>query len=90
MAGVNSEKERIQGTNDSSIVSNYSTEQIYASDGHSSYFTPFVGIDRVRRRSPLINRGSWLLMRCVEHVVQSFLTECSPGAKKVVVNLGCG
>ncbi|KAI5806734.1 S-adenosyl-L-methionine-dependent methyltransferase [Peziza echinospora] len=86
------EKLFIQGTNDSSIVSKLSAEGLYPpTKGKPSFFKPFIADEQVRRRSPIINRGYWLRMQCVEYAVRSFLTENPKStAKKVVVNLGCG
>lgn len=76
----------IMDTNNSSIVSKRSVEELYyANEPH--YFQHFTG--KFKRRSPLINRGYWLRMRAIEHTVHKFLEEPS-GKRKLVVNLGCG
>ena len=72
-------------TNNSSIVSKRSVEKLYYPEPH--FFRYFV--KKPQRRSPLINRGYWLRMYAVEHVVRTFLAE--PAVKnKVIINLGCG
>ena len=82
------EDERIIGTNDYSIVSKRSVEKLYLSD-EPEFLRPFV--TKFKRRAPLINRGYWLRMRVIEHVVRQFLESPVDGSKsKVVVNLGCG
>jgi tRNA wybutosine-synthesizing protein 4 len=82
------EDERIIGTNDYSIVSKRSVEKLYLS-GEPEFLRPFV--TKFKRRAPLINRGYWLRMRVIEHVVRQFL-ECpiDVSKSKVVINLGCG
>lgn len=72
-------------TNDSSIVSKRSVERLYHPEPH--FFRYFV--KKPQRRSPLINRGYWLRMHLIEHVVNIFLDEPSE-KKKVILNLGCG
>lgn len=82
--------EKIQGTNDSSIVSKRSVERLYWSkqspglktseknQRHVEFFRPFV--EKPQRRSPVINRGYWTRMeaitRHIEHV-GNFLSACS-------------
>jgi tRNA wybutosine-synthesizing protein 4 len=56
-------------TNNSSIISKRSVERLYLSEPH--FFRYFVR--KPQRRSPTINRGYWLRMRAVEHVVREFL-----------------
>ena len=73
-------------TNNSSIVSKRSVERLYYPD-EPHFFRYFVR--KPQRRAPLINRGYWLRMKAIDHVVRRFLDEGS-GKKKVVVNLGCG
>ena len=73
-------------TNDSSIVSKGSVERLYFPN-ETHFFHHFV--KKPQRRSPLINRGYWLRMKAVDHVVRQFL-EKSPGKKKALINLGCG
>lgn len=81
-------------TNSSSIVSKRSVERLYSKPDEDQFLRYFV--KKPQRRSPLINRGYWLRMRAVEHVVRSFLSEevidprTKISVKKVVVNLGCG
>ncbi len=78
--------ESIMLTNNSSIVSKRSVERLYYPN-EQQFFRHFV--KKPQRRSPLINRGYWLRMKAIDHVVQEFLNE--PSEKmKVVINLGCG
>ncbi|QDS73400.1 hypothetical protein FKW77_007802 [Venturia effusa] len=88
--GVPKKKEKkdeaIIGTNDYSIVSKRSVEKLYLQD-EPQFFRPF--IEKPKRRAPLINRGYWLRMQAIEHVVKSFLEESS-SKDKIIVNLGCG
>lgn len=82
------EEERIIGTNDYSIVSKRSVEKLYLSD-EPEFLRPFVS--KFKRRAPLINRGYWLRMKAIEHVVKQFLEHPLGDARgKAVVNLGCG
>ena len=76
----------IMDTNNSSIVSKRSVEKLYYA-GEPEYFRYFV--NKLKRRSPLINRGYWLRMRAIERTVENLLREPSD-KRKVVVNLGCG
>lgn len=78
--------EAIIGTNDYSIVSKRSVEKLYLQN-EPQFFRPF--IEKPKRRAPLINRGYWLRMQAIEHVVKTFLHE--PSSKnKIIINLGCG
>ncbi|KAK9473057.1 uncharacterized protein V1510DRAFT_364432 [Dipodascopsis tothii] len=78
----------IQETNGSSIVSKRSVERLYygGAGDRQEFFRAFVR--KPQRRAPLINRGYWLRMEAVHSAVRSFLA--GPGARKIVVNLGCG
>ncbi|TGO32244.1 hypothetical protein BHYA_0336g00050 [Botrytis hyacinthi] len=76
----------IMGTNNSSIVSKRSVERLYFPN-EPHFFRYFV--KKPLRRSPLINRGYWLRMKAIDHVVKQFLEQKS-GKQKVVINLGCG
>lgn len=78
--------EAIIGTNDYSIVSKRSVEKLYHHD-EPEFLRPFIG--KFKRRAPLINRGYWLRMRAIEHVVKIFLDEPSTKSKNII-NLGCG
>lgn len=78
--------EAIIGTNDYSIVSKRSVEKLYLHN-EPEYLRPFVG--KLKRRAPLINRGYWLRMKAIEHVVKAFLDEPLPKSK-IIINLGCG
>lgn len=73
-------------TNNSSIVSKRSVERLYYPD-EPHFFRYFV--KKPQRRAPLINRGYWLRMKAIEHVIHDFLIEPSD-RPKVVINLGCG
>ncbi|KAF2240086.1 LCM-domain-containing protein [Viridothelium virens] len=76
----------VMETNNSCIVSKRSVEKLYRSD-EPEFFRYFV--KKFQRRSPLINRGYWLRMKAIEHVILSFLN--APSTKhKLVINLGCG
>ncbi|TGO61403.1 hypothetical protein BOTNAR_0129g00140 [Botryotinia narcissicola] len=76
----------IMGTNNSSIVSKRSVERLYFPN-EPHFFRYFV--KKPLRRSPLINRGYWLRMKAIDHVVKQFLEQKSE-KQKVVINLGCG
>ncbi|KFY13852.1 hypothetical protein V492_03016 [Pseudogymnoascus sp. VKM F-4246] len=76
----------IMGTNNSSIVSKRSVERLYYPN-EPHFFRYFV--KKPQRRAPLINRGYWLRMKAIDHVVSQFLKETTE-KKKIVVNLGCG
>ena len=78
--------EFIMDTNNSSVVSKRSVEKLYYGN-EPEYFRYFVS--KLKRRSPLINRGYWIRMKAVEHTVTRFLAERT-AKRKVVVNLGCG
>ena len=75
----------VMNTNNSSIVSKRSVERLYYQEPH--FYRYFV--KKPQRRSPLINRGYWLRMRTVEHIIEQFLEEPSK-KKKIIINLGCG
>lgn len=76
----------IMGTNNSSIVSKRSVERLYYP--HEPHFFRWF-VKKPQRRAPLINRGYWLRMKAVDHVVRQFLEE-STTKQKLVINLGCG
>ncbi|APA15606.1 hypothetical protein sscle_15g103760 [Sclerotinia sclerotiorum 1980 UF-70] len=76
----------IMGTNNSSIVSKRSVERLYFPN-EPHFFRYFV--KKPLRRSPLINRGYWLRMKAIDHVVKQFLEQRSE-KQRVVINLGCG
>lgn len=78
--------EFIMDTNNSSIVSKRSVEKLYYAN-EPEYFRYFVS--KLKRRSPLINRGYWLRMKAIDYTVTRFLTERT-AKRKVVINLGCG
>lgn len=76
----------IMSTNNSSIVSKRSVERLYYPD-EPHFFRYFV--KKPQRRAPLINRGYWLRMKAIDHVVRQFLEEPSKKSK-IIINLGCG
>jgi len=65
----------IINTNSYSIVSKRSVERLYSSTSQPAFLKPFV--TKPKRRAPLINRGYWLRMRCISHVVDQFLGSTS-------------
>lgn len=82
--------EKIQGTNDSSIMSKRSVERLYWSKHlpgskttsnagrHVEFFRPFV--EKPQRRSPVINRGYWIRMEAItRHIENVSLCRCRPG-----------
>lgn len=73
-------------TNNSSIVSKRSVERLYLLN-ESHFFRHFV--KKLKRRSPLINRGYWLRILAIDSATREFLeSQCQK--QKVVINLGCG
>ncbi|ODQ67415.1 LCM-domain-containing protein [Nadsonia fulvescens var. elongata DSM 6958] len=87
------EDECIQGTNNSSIASKRSVEILYwnktSLEGQKplEFFSYFV--KKPLRRSPAINRGYWIRVEAMCHIIEKTIQES--GAKKtVIVNLGCG
>lgn len=98
---VTARNEKIQGTNDSSIVSKRSVERLYWSkrapgvSGHiiedsksiAEFFRPFVA--KPQRRSPNINRGYWTRMEAIMNHIE-FTIESSPCPKNVIIGLGAG
>lgn len=96
---VENRNEKIQGTNDSSIVSKRSVERLYWSkrspgitnkhekERKIEYFRPFVA--KPQRRSPTINRGYWTRMEAIINHIQ-FAIDSNNGSKTVVVGLGAG
>lgn len=73
-------------TNNNSIVSKRSVERLYFLD-EPHYFRYFV--KKPKRRNPLINRGYWLRIKAIDHIVCKFLSQNS-SKRKIVINLGCG
>lgn len=74
--------EKIQGTNDSSIVSKRSVERLYwakhspgsktsndTNAKHLEFFRPFV--QKPQRRSPVINRGYWIRMEAITRHIEN-------------------
>ncbi|PLN79169.1 leucine carboxyl methyltransferase [Aspergillus taichungensis] len=82
---VEKDADLVMATNNSSIASKRSVEQLYYPKPH--FFRHFVA--KPQRRSPVINRGYWLRMHTMEESVRRFMRE--PSKKpKFVLNLGCG
>lgn len=92
--------EKIQGTNDSSIVSKRSVERFYWSqkspgskssgdtnERHVEFFRAFV--EKPQRRSPCINRGYWTRMEAITRHIENIISD-STCSKNVIINLGCG
>ncbi|RDW23969.1 leucine carboxyl methyltransferase 2 [Yarrowia lipolytica] len=77
---------KIQGTNNSSIVSKRSVERLYKEKHDLEFFRHFV--KKPQRRSPIINRGYWTRMEAMGYCISAALAEKAP--KHVIVNLGCG
>ena len=61
-------------------------EKLYLPEPH--YFRYFVR--KPQRRTAVINRGYWLRMYAIDHVIRHFFADQSGPGKKVVINLGCG
>lgn len=84
--------EKIQGTNDSSIVSKRSVEKLYKPKSRlnsTEFYRHFVA--KYQRRSPIINRGYWTRMEAMKESIEGWIkTEAGLKGKKVVANLGCG
>ncbi|KAH8816282.1 hypothetical protein F5884DRAFT_852728 [Xylogone sp. PMI_703] len=81
-----SQDDFIMGTNSSSIVSKRSVERLYYP--HEPHFFRYF-VKKPLRRAPLINRGYWLRMKAIDHVVHNFLKQATT-KQKIVINLGCG
>lgn len=93
--------EKIQGTNDSSIVSKRSVERLYWSkrtpgiNGHMvedltktvEFFRPFVS--KPQRRSPTINRGYWTRMEAIINHIE-YSIDSNTRDNVVIVGLGAG
>ncbi|KAI9031931.1 leucine carboxyl methyltransferase 2-like protein [Phycomyces nitens] len=74
----------IRGTNDDATVSRLSAAQLgYLVDPFAKLF-----VRRPVRRSPIINRGTFIRHRALDSLVQQFLQ--TPGPKKQIVTLGAG
>ncbi|KAL4931540.1 tRNA methyltransferase PPM2 [Aspergillus undulatus] len=88
-AAVSSKEEKsadlVMGTNNSSIVSKRSVENLYYPEPH--FFRYFV--KKPQRRAPLINREYWLRMHAMKESVRRFMREPSD-KPKFVLSLGCG
>ncbi|XP_071803609.1 tRNA wybutosine-synthesizing protein 4-like [Asterias amurensis] len=76
---------RVQGTNDSSIVSKCSiTAQGYFQDEYLRLF-----VSKTARRSPLINRGYYIRARAVDDYLKQFLAT-NQDKQKQIISLGAG
>lgn len=84
--------EKIQGTNDSSIVSKRSVEKLYQpknGPGRMEFYRHFVA--KYQRRSPIINRGYWTRMEAMKGSIEQWISMTNTtGRKRVIANLGCG
>ncbi|EDQ86430.1 uncharacterized protein MONBRDRAFT_10965 [Monosiga brevicollis MX1] len=75
----------VQGTNDNSILSKCSMAQL-------GYFDdPFLAemVQRVTRRSPIINRGYYIRAKAVDHIMSAFLQQHADAAPQIL-SLGAG
>ncbi|EGC37241.1 hypothetical protein DICPUDRAFT_54123 [Dictyostelium purpureum] len=80
-----SHKESIIGTNDDAASCKLSAVNVgYYSDPFVKYF-----VKSPIRRQPLINRGFFSRVECIEQLVEQFNGQYS-GVKKQIVSLGCG
>ncbi|XP_067401002.1 tRNA wybutosine-synthesizing protein 4 isoform X2 [Emydura macquarii macquarii] len=76
----------VQGTNDSSIVSKFSTAALgYIQDSFLQYFT-----SKRCRRAPLIHRGYYVRARAVDHCVQEFLLLSQGYSRRQIISFGAG
>ncbi|KAK3108722.1 hypothetical protein FSP39_014162 [Pinctada imbricata] len=75
---------KVQGTNDSSIVSKCSMAQLgYFKD---EYLREFVS--KLTRRAPLIHRGYYIRAKAIDHILRKFLSETAE--PKQIISLGAG
>ncbi|KAI5955729.1 PPM2 [Candida jiufengensis] len=82
--------QQVQGTNNSSIVSKRSVENLYFSQIQphlGEWFKEFV--PKGKRRSPAINRGYWIRMESIRSTVIKIINS-NKGKRINVINLGCG
>ncbi|CAO3639561.1 unnamed protein product [Mucor hiemalis] len=74
----------VRGTNDDATVSRLSAASLgYLKDPFVQYF-----VKRPVRRSPIINRGTFIRNYAIDSLVSQFLT--MPGSKKQIITLGAG
>ncbi|KAK6166391.1 hypothetical protein SNE40_023096 [Patella caerulea] len=74
----------VQGTNDSSIISKYSmVTQGYFEDPYYEYF-----VNKCQRRAPLINRGYYIRVKTIDHILRKFLLQ-HQGSKQII-SIGAG
>ncbi|KAL1935866.1 hypothetical protein VTP01DRAFT_5006 [Rhizomucor pusillus] len=86
MFSESSQDEVIRGTNDDATVSRLSAVQLgYMQDPFVQYF-----VKRPVRRSPIINRGSYIRSRALDALVTQFLSMPTSCKKKQIVSLGAG
>ncbi|RUS78801.1 hypothetical protein EGW08_013451 [Elysia chlorotica] len=75
----------VQGTNDSSIVSKWSTASSgYFDDSFLQYF-----ISKQSRRAPLIHRGYYIRAKAFDKIIRNFL-KIFENSKKQIISLGTG
>ncbi|XP_075925423.1 tRNA wybutosine-synthesizing protein 4 isoform X2 [Petromyzon marinus] len=80
---------RVQGTNDSSILSKVSMATAgYVQDQLLAHF--ICEAQRQRRRSPLINRGYYIRAKAVDYVLTCFLERTRAEPRTQMVSLGAG
>ncbi|KAM4609435.1 tRNA wybutosine-synthesizing protein 4 [Polymixia lowei] len=78
--------DKVQGTNDSSVVSKVSAAaQGYFQDAFLQHF-----VCKVARRAPLINRGYYVRWRAVDHCVRRFLQVTANCPRRQILSLGAG
>ncbi|KAM9996031.1 hypothetical protein ACTFIY_002223 [Dictyostelium cf. discoideum] len=81
-----SHKESIIGTNDDAASCKLSAVNVgYYSDPFVKYF-----VKHPIRRQPLINRGFFSRVECIEQLVSQFFTQYKDINKKQIISLGCG
>lgn len=77
----------VQRTNDSSIVSKESMENLgYTKSAH--FLQEFVATRK--RRAPLINRGYYVRTAALDYLIDQFCTHFGPDEPLQIVSLGCG
>lgn len=84
------EDSAIRGTNDDATLGKWScVQKRYYRDSFLTHFV--VGVDKESAVvfPPLMNRGHWARVRCVELLVERFVQSASKGPKQLVV-LGAG
>uniref|UniRef100_A0A672TCF5 tRNA wybutosine-synthesizing protein 4 n=1 Tax=Sinocyclocheilus grahami TaxID=75366 RepID=A0A672TCF5_SINGR len=80
------QQERVQGTNDSSVVSKVSAAaQGYFHDDFLKHF-----VCKVSRRAPLINRGYYVRWKAVDHCLKQFFHATQSCSRRQILSLGAG